>query len=128
VANISAYAEKAALDWLFLGATPVRPATLFLGLSLGTPTSVSASEIALTNYSRAVVSFSAAASPGGSVLNNAAISFKSMSPSSTMRGWQLWDAAAAGNMLWYGTLSAATANNTASAFTIAAGSGNMTIA
>ena len=53
MAHISAYAEKAMLDWVLLGATPTRPGTVAFGLSLGSPTSTSGSEIVSTyGYSR----------------------------------------------------------------------------
>ena len=42
---ISAYFEKAMLDWGLQGATPTRPTALWAGLAVGTPTSVSGSEM-----------------------------------------------------------------------------------
>ncbi len=108
MANVSAYAEKAALDWLFLGATPTRPATVALGLSLGTPSSTSGSEMSVSAYARKALVMGAAASPGGSASLATAVTF-TVSSACTIKGWQLWDTVLSqnsGNMLAYGQLSA----------------------
>jgi hypothetical protein len=70
------------------------------------------------------VTFAAAASPGGSASDAAAIIFAAANYVSTVSGWQLWDTqgVGAGNMLWYGLMSAATLPNTASQYTCAGGS------
>ena len=46
MANVSAYAEKLALDFLLNAQSATRPTAWGLGVSLGVPTSVSMSEIA----------------------------------------------------------------------------------
>jgi hypothetical protein len=46
MANMGTYAENFLLAYLLLGATATRPAAWGIGLSLGSPTSVSGSEIA----------------------------------------------------------------------------------
>jgi hypothetical protein len=107
LANASAYAEKAMLDWLLGGATPTRPAAHGLGLSLGTPTSISGSEMSVSAYVRKTVAFGAAASPAGSASNTAAVLF-TVSSACTIKGWQLWDTVLShnsGNMLAQGLLS-----------------------
>jgi len=122
----SAYATKAALDWLLLGATPTRPTQLWLGLSYGSPTSTSASEIVtpVGTYTRATVPFAAAASPGGIASANANVVFAVCSYSATVSGWQIWDTqpVGSGNMLMQGLLSAATLPPAASQFTANAAS------
>lgn len=110
MANISAYAEKAMLDWVLGGATPTQPAQRWLALSLGTPTSVTGSEVqANSGYLRQTGSFGAAASPAGSVSNNVAATFGPFSTSNAIQGIMIWDTASinSGNMLWYGTLQTA---------------------
>lgn len=119
MANASAYAEKAMLDWVFGGATPTRPSARWLGISYGSPTSVSASE---WPFSRATIVWGAAASPAGTVANNAAASFAATTWASTLSGYQIWDASVGGNMLAYGLLDAKTNPSTKSGFTCAIGS------
>jgi hypothetical protein len=108
MANISAYLAKAMLDWVLGGATPTQPASRLAALSLGTPTSVSASEHSPLNlgYARQTSLFSAAASPAGSASNTAAMTFGPFSSSTAIQGLVVFDTTAftAGNMLWYGTL------------------------
>lgn len=108
MANVSAYAEKAMLDWVLGGATPTRPAAWAVGLSLGVPSSVSGSEITTgSGYARATVGFGAAASPGGSATNTVAMTFGPFSGAASITGIQIWDTLLSlnsGNMLWYGTL------------------------
>lgn len=107
MANISAYLEKAMLDWVLGGATPTQPASRLAALSLGTPTSVSGSEVLPSSgYSRQTALFGAAASPAGSASNTAAMTFGPFSSSAAIQGLVIYDTTAftAGNMLWYGTL------------------------
>jgi len=122
---VSDYTEKLALDWLLGGAAASQPGGRWLGLSLGSPQAGSASELSATSrYTRVTVAFGAAASPGGSASNSAAVSFSSFVAGGTLSGWQIWDTqpVGSGNMLWCGLLSAATSFNGSSAFTMAAGS------
>jgi hypothetical protein len=108
--SFSAYAEKAMLDWVFGGATPTQPAVRYGAFSLGTPTSVSGSEVTGdAGYARQSIGFAAAASPVGSASNTAFVTFGPFSSSNTIQGFMLYDSSAtgAGNMLTYGTLQTA---------------------
>src|SRR5262245_40091482 len=108
--NISAYAAKQMLDWQLGGASATQPGSRFVALSLGTPTSVSGSEVGTgSGYSRQTGLFSAAASPAGSASNSAAMTFGPFSSSNAIQGVVVYDTATvnSGNMLWYGTLSVA---------------------
>lgn|SRR5574337_852015 len=129
MANIAAYAEKAMLDWVLGGATPTRPSAWGLGLSLGSPTSTSGSEITTgSGYARQTVGFAAAASPGGSATNTAAATFGPFSSSCYVSGLQVWDTVLSlnsGNMLWYGLL--ATARTLYANDTLVIASGALTI-
>ncbi len=110
MANISAYAEKAMLDWVLGGATPTQPASRYIALSLGTPTSVTGSEVQQTSgYLRQTGLFGAAASPAGSASNTAAMTFGPFSSSAAIQGVMVWNTASinSGSMLWYGTLQTA---------------------
>lgn len=114
MANVSVYARKAMLDWVLGGATPTRPSAWWVGLSYGAPTSVSGSEIA---FSRATLTAAAANTSNGILASNAAsVAFASQIYASTVSGYQVWDASAGGNMLWFGLLSAATLPSSKSAF------------
>jgi hypothetical protein len=107
MANVSAYLAKAYLDWVFGGATPTQPASRLAALSLGTPTSVSGSEVQPdAAHTRQTALFGAAASPAGSASNTASMLFGPFSSSAAIQGLVIYDTSAftAGNMLWYGTL------------------------
>src|SRR5215510_5784393 len=102
MANISQYATGAMLYWVLIpGASPTRPGTIGVGLSLGSPTSVSGSEIPNTSgYStRQTGQFaSAASSPAGSafVSNTNAMSWANLSACS-ISGLNIWDTTASNN-------------------------------
>ncbi len=110
---VSAYAEKLVLDWLLGGAAATQPTTRAVGLSLGSPTSTSGSEIVSTyGYTRLTAGFAAAASPGGSAFNNTALTFGPFTTAASISGIGVWDTLSgqtvnAGNLLWYGLLSVA---------------------
>jgi hypothetical protein len=108
MAGISTYAQKALLDWVLLGATPTRPGALGVSLSLGSPSSVSASEIALgSGITRSTVLFAPASSPAGSAYNSSAMTWGPVSSACTVSGISIWDTASStnGSYLWYGLLS-----------------------
>jgi hypothetical protein len=110
MANISSWAEKAMLDWVLGGATPTQPASRYIALSLGTPTSVTGSEVQLNSgYARQTGLFGAAASPAGSASNTAAMTFGPFSSSAAIQGIMVWNTNSinSGSMLWYGTLQTA---------------------
>lgn len=107
MANISAYLSKALLDWVLGGATPTQPSSRLAALSLGTPTSVSGSEVGSNSgYIRQTALFGAAASPQMSASNTAGMTFGPFSTSNAIQGLFLADTVSifSGNMLWYGTL------------------------
>lgn len=122
---VSAYAQKAMLDWKLGGATPTRPTAWAVGLSLGVPTSVSGSEITTgSGYARQTVGFAAAASPAGSASNTVAMTFGPFSSSAAITGLQVWDtvlSANSGNMLDYGTLATPRTVGPGDSLVIAAG-------
>lgn len=125
MANISAYAQKAMLDWVLGGAAVTQPATRWIGLSLGVPSSISGSEMAVGSYSRHPITFSAASSPTGVAISSPAVTFGIAGTAATIVGWQIWDTKLtnnSGNMLWYGTLNANATVVASSAFVLGAGS------
>lgn len=107
MANIGAHAAKQFLDWNFGGAAATQPASRLVALSLGTPTSVSGSEVnTASGYARQTVLFGAAASPAGSASNTAAMTFGPFSSSAAIQGAMIYDTISinSGNLWWYGTL------------------------
>lgn len=125
MANISAYLSKAALDWFLQGATPTRPSALAVGLSLGAPTSVSGSEITTgSGYARATLLMGPAASPAGTSINTAAVTFGPFSGAASISGIQVWDTVLSlnsGNMLLYGLLATARTVGVGDSLVIASG-------
>ena len=108
MANIGAYAAKQMLDWVLGGAAGTQPSSRLAALTFGVPTSVSALGEIQTNsgYTRATVTFGAAASPQGSVSNNNSFSFGPFSSSQSVLGMLIYDTPGlnSGNIWWYGTL------------------------
>lgn len=122
--GIAAYAEKAMIDWLMGGASPTRPASWGAGVSLGAPTSLSASEVGTgTGLSRQSVLFAAAASPAGSGSNSVAMTFGPANASVVASGLVVFDSMAAtvGNMLIFGPLAAARTLSSGDSLVIAVG-------
>jgi hypothetical protein len=131
MAGISAFLQKGMLDYSLLGSTAGRPVAWSMGLSLGIPSSISASEIATgSGMTRQTLQMAAAASPAGSASNTNALTFGPILSSATISGLQIWDTAAStgGNMLWYGTLTTARALNAGDSLVFSAGSLIITLA
>jgi hypothetical protein len=64
--------SKSILDWVLLGANPVRPAGCFCGLSLTAPTSVASNEVATASgYARQTALFAAAVTTAGAAVTTA---------------------------------------------------------
>jgi hypothetical protein len=134
MAGISAYHEKQLLDFGLGGAGAVaQPASGShgVGLSLGAPTSISASEIATgSGWTRQPIGFAAAASPAGSASNNTAATFGPGLTAATFSGLQIWDdtRSGTGNMLWYGNLATPRTLGVGDSLVIASGALTITLA
>jgi hypothetical protein len=108
MANIGAYAAKQFLDWNLGGAAATQPASRFVGLTTGNPTSLNMSEFTSGDgYIRQSLSCGAAASPAGSASNAVAMTFGSPTfvSSRVVSGLIITDSVsiAGGNLWWYGT-------------------------
>lgn len=128
MANIGAYGAKQMLDWVLGGAAATQPASRLAALSLGTPTSVSGSEVGSNSgYIRQTALFSAAASPAGSASNTAAMTFGPFSTSNAIQGLLIYDTISinSGNIWWYGTL--LTARTVLPGDTLVVNAGNLLI-
>ena len=109
MANIGLGANHSMLDWSLKTSSIATPANMFVGLSLGAPTTVSFSEVAAgSGYARQSMVFAAALTPAGSASasNSTACTFGTFSSSAVVSGMFLADSVsiAAGSMLWYGAL------------------------
>ena len=107
MANIGAHSAKQMLDWVLGGAAATQPASRLIALSLGTPSSISGSEVNTNSgYARQTALFGAAASPAGSASNTAAMTFGPFSSSNAIQGLLVYDtiSISSGNIWWYGTL------------------------
>jgi len=134
MANISAYLSKAALDWFCIGATPTRPATFAVGLSLGSPTSVSGSEITTASgYARQTATMAAAGTPtsSGTATNNNAMTFGPFSGAASISGISVWDTVLtlnSGNLLLNGLLATARTVGIGDSLVIASGALTVSLA
>jgi hypothetical protein len=110
MAAISAYAEAQMLNWLLGGAASTQPATRAVAISLGAPTSVSASEVSAgSGYARTNMAFNSV-SAGGIAINASAATFGPFSSAQSLSGLVIFDTVLSnnsGNMLCYGTLATA---------------------
>jgi hypothetical protein len=107
MANISAFAGKLMLDFMFKGAAATQPAGVFFAPTLGPPTSVSSSWMPSGSGITASSLIMPAASTPGTVVNTAAVTFGPLSgASNSFSGVAITDSvsSAAGNLLWFGNL------------------------
>jgi hypothetical protein len=132
MANIGVVMQGRMLDWA-LGApatAPTRPTVYGVGLSLGSPTSTSASEITLgsSNYTRQTLG-ATAFPPSSTVASSAFVSNSNAATWSNLSagsfsGIQIWDTVLSnnsGNMLFYGLLATARTTIASDALVLAAG-------
>jgi hypothetical protein len=122
---LTPFLAQALLDWSLGGATPTQPAARFIGLASGTSDTANGSPAPMF---RRTATFSAAASPAGSVVL-AANATMSATADTTVFYWQLYDATSAGNRLMFGSLTASHTVRSGSAvfFVAGAGAGSLTI-
>lgn len=102
--GVTPYLQKQMLDWAAGGAAATQPVGRFVQFATGTPNTSGGSDGPFTP--RKTVTFAAANSPQMSVTNVAAVSGCTATAIATALGWNLYDAAAGGNRLAFGTLTA----------------------
>jgi hypothetical protein len=129
---ISAYAEPLMLGYLLKGATATVPAAWGVGLSLGSPTAASGSEIASgTGIVRQGATFSSAAS--NTFTNANAMTFGAVNAAATITGIDVFDTlpasytANAGNLLVFGTLATVRTLGSGDSLVLPAGSMSVTL-
>src|SRR5215475_7542957 len=128
MANIGAAGSRLMLDWVNGVGSPTRPPFQMAALSLGTPSSVSGSEVGTgSGYARQTCLFGAAASPTQSASITAAMTFGPFSSSCTIQGLLIYDtlSISSGSELWFGTLN--TARTLLAGDTLFISAGNLTL-
>ena len=105
----SDYAENAVLDHLVGNASTAMPATVYSALFTVIPSdSTAGTEVttASSGYTRTATTFcTAGATTAGSLTNTGAVTFATAAAAYTVVGWGLMDAATAGNLLYWATVS-----------------------
>lgn len=132
MSNIGVWSQKNLLDWALLGATPVRPSNVYVGLSLGVPASNAFSEVGSgSGYARQAGGFAPAATPpgSGSASNSAAATFGPFSSSAVVQGIFVTDGAVlgAGNNMFFGNLATPRTPLPGDTLTLATGSLSITL-
>ncbi len=114
MANMGQYLTALLLNWSMTGGAATRPTAWGIALSLGSPTSVSASEVAGgSGYLRTTMAFGAAGTPtsSGTASNASAITFGPFSSAQSISGIVVFDTVTtssnSGNILWEGLLATA---------------------
>lgn len=111
MAALTNFLEEALIGHLFRGINYVAPATLYVGLLTAAPGDAGGgTEVAGNNYARVAVAnssaqWNAAVGGNGTTANTNVVNFPVPSPSwGVVTHFAVYDAAAAGNMLWYSAL------------------------
>lgn len=107
--NLSDYAEVAVLDWLMGGATPTRPTARYVALfTTAEGDAGGGTEVSGNGYARQAMTSDAAAS--GATANSGALTFTASGGSwGTVTHIGIFSASTAGNLLWWGPLTASKA-------------------
>jgi hypothetical protein len=123
--SISNYFENKILDHMLRNQSFTPPSTVYVGLFTVAPTDEGGgTEVSGGGYARQSVTFSAASD--GSITNSADITFPQATANwGTIVAVGLFDAATAGNLLWYGDLTQSKTVNSGDIFKIPAG--NLTV-
>ena len=122
--NLTDYAENKFLEHSTGYATWTRPTNTFLGLFTVAPTdSTTGTEVSAGNYARIQIGWGAAS--GGQQSNTSSIRFPASGTASadygTIVALGIFDNVTAGNLIWYGDLSATVTIKTGDSYTITPG-------
>jgi hypothetical protein len=104
--NLSDWLENALLDWAMGGTSPTRPTARHVGLLTAAPTDAGGgTEVSGSGYSRQAATFGAAAA--GATSNDSALTFTAAGGSwGTVTHIGIYSDSTAGNLLWWGPLTA----------------------
>jgi hypothetical protein len=105
---LSDFSEKLLLDWLMTTGSATRPTAWYVALYTAAPSdSGGGTEVSGNGYARQSVTFSAAATPGGTTDNNAAVTFTAAGGSwGTITHIGIFTAVTGGSLLWHGAMTA----------------------
>lgn len=114
--SFSDYMENVALDWVFGGSTPTRPTARYVGLFTAAPGETGGgTEVSGGGYARQAATFSA--SSGGSTSNSAVLTWTASGAAyGTIVAIGIYDAASAGNLIAYSTLTTSKTINDGDSF------------
>jgi len=101
--SISSYLELKILDFVLRNTDYAHVATVYLSLHTESPGEGGGGEVSGGSYARQAITWSAAAD--GQIVNSALITFPTATaPWGTVTHMGIYDALAAGNLLWYGAV------------------------
>jgi hypothetical protein len=106
MAALSDYSEKLLLDWLMTTGSATRPTAWYVALFTAAPSdSGGGTEVSTGGYARQTVAFDAAATPGGTTSNSAAVTFTATGADyGIVTHVGIFDALTGGNLLWHGSM------------------------
>ena len=131
MAALSDDAEKLLLDWLMTTGTATRPTAWYVALYTAAPSdSGGGTEVSTGGYARQLVTFDAAATPGGTTSNNNVVQFTASGANyGTVTHIGIHSAVSgSGNLLWHGAMTASRVVNDGDTLEFSVGNIDLTIA
>jgi hypothetical protein len=131
MAALSDYAENLVLNWLMRGEGETsHPTSWHIGLFTAAPNDAGGgTEVSGNGYSRQSVTWDLATGTGGTTSNSTAETFTASGGNwGTITHIGIFDASAAGNLLWHGSLTASKTINDGDSLEFAIGAIDLTIA
>lgn len=130
MAALSNHLEKLLLDWSMTAGTAARPSAWFLALYTAAPSdSGGGTEVSAGGYERQAIAFGAAATPGGTTDNTAAVEYTASGAAyGTVTHIGIFDASTSGNLLWHGAMTASRTIGDGDTLSFAIGDVELTLA
>jgi len=128
MAAMSNYLENKVLDYVLRDQADWAPTAVYLSLHTADPTDAgTGAEVSGGSYARQAITFNAAHATAGTIDNSSAEEFTNM-PACTVTHIGVWDHASAGNLLFFGAVSASKTVTSGDTISLAAGSLDITLA
>ena len=125
---MSNYLENAVLNYVLRDTADWAPTAVYLSLHTADPAEDgSGAEVSGGSYARQAITFNAAHATNGTIDNSSDEEFTNM-PACTVTHIGIWDHATAGNLLFYGAVSASKTVTSGDTISLAAGSLDITLA
>ena len=130
MAALSDHAENLLLNFLMTSGTATRPTAWYIGLFTAAPNDAGGgTEVSGNGYSRQAVSWDTASGTGGTTSNSTAETFTASGGDwGTITHIGIFDASAAGNLLWHGAMTASKTVEDGDTITFAIGNVDLTLA